>query len=409
MKRPFSVSLLILLLSGAALPASAQVGSNPPLNAKERAALFPTQASIEQGRSLAASSCAGCHGIDGISEDKSRPNLAGQRTVYLYREMLAYQEGQRSNLAMREAVAFLDADALLKTAIYYASLPAPDNDERAQDREEILASLDDNPLIAVRAATAGCSSCHGADGNAAIPGMPNLTAQHPDYFIDAMRAYQAGERTHNMMQMLTASLSEDTIANMGLYYALQEPKATPNAASGDAAAGERLAENCATCHGLDGNTTAPDTPSLAGQDPVYFVQSLKAYVNGQRDHGPMRNALNGLSDSDLANMAAFYAAQAPQPRVVRAPLTAREWLARCGRCHGTEGNSTDPRYSRLAGQNEPYLVKALQSYANGERGNSVMHAMSAPLTRGAIERLAAYYTIQEPRSVVYFELPCEQD
>jgi cytochrome c553 len=403
-----------LLLTGllAAAPATvfAQGGPtvNPPINAKERAALFPTQAQIDQGRALAESSCAACHGIDGIAPDASRPNLAGQRTTYLYREMMSYQQGQRSDLAMREAVAFLDADALLKTAIYYASLPPPYNRERAADAAEIDAKMDDDPLVAVKSATAGCASCHGADGNASIPGMPNLTAQHQDYFVQAMLEYQRGERTHNMMQTLSASLSEDTINNMGLYYALQEPRPSPAAATGDAAAGKRLAEACATCHGSDGNTTAPDTPSLAGQDPTYFVQSLKSYLNGQREHGGMRGALEGLDEQDFRDMAAFYVSQPPLPRVVRKPLTAREWLARCDRCHGANGNSTDPRYSRLAGQNEPYLVEVLQAYANGERSNSIMHAMSAPLTRGIIERLAAYYTIQEPRSVVYFELPCDE-
>jgi len=120
----------------------------------------------------------------------------------------------------------------------------------------------------------------------------------------------------------------------------------------------------------------------------------------------MKGAVEGLSESDMQDLAAFYAAKTPQPRVVRKPLTAREWMARCDRCHGVDGNSTDPRHSRLSGQNETYLVKALQAYASGERQDSVMHAMSAPLSRGIIERLAAYYTIQEATSVVYFEAPC---
>jgi cytochrome c553 len=411
MKKLVSGWMTLLLLAGLASHAAAQSAPpvNPPLNAKERAALFPTQASLQQGQALAEASCAGCHGSDGIAPDANRPNLAGQRTIYLYREMLAYQQGARANLGMREAVAFLDADALLKTAIYYASLTPPDNDQRANDREEILERMADDPLIAVKSATAGCASCHGVEGNAVMPGMPTLTAQHPDYFIEAMLAYQSGERTHNMMQMLTTSLDADTIANMGLYYALQEPAASVNAAPGDAGKGAELAQACASCHGADGNTTAADTPSIAGQDPVYFVQSLKTYLNGQRTHGGMQGALAALSEQDFQDLAAFYAGQQPQRRVVRKPLTAGEWLARCDRCHGAQGNSTDPRYSRLAGQNEPYLVEVLQAYANGERSNSIMHAMSAPLTRGIIERLAAYYTIQEPRSVVYFEMPCDDE
>ena len=58
--------------------------------------------------------------------------------------------------------------------------------------------------------------------------MPNLTAQHPDYFVQAMLEYQRGERTHNMMQTLSASLSEDTINNMGRILGAP-PKLNPHA------------------------------------------------------------------------------------------------------------------------------------------------------------------------------------
>ncbi len=409
MKR-FQIWLLTAVILLVFTNAVAQVDGplDAPINAKERAALFPTQDSIEQGRALAEQTCATCHGLDGISVDRSFPNLAGQRTIYLYREMLNYQQGRRNNLAMREAVAFLDSEALLKTAIYYASLPPPRNGQRQAEAPAIDAAMDDDPMVAVRSSTAGCGSCHGADGNARIPGMPNLTGQAPEFFVHVMKEYRAGDRLHNMMQTLSASLDDDTLANMGLYYALQAPKPTPNAATGDAERGAGLAESCASCHGIDGNTTSNDTPSLAGQDPTYFVQSLKSYDNGRRDHGPMQGAVAELSDEDMKDLAAFYTAQSPEPRVVRKPLTARGWLSRCERCHGLDGNSSDPRYSRLSGQNEEYLAKALQAYVNGERQNSVMHAMAAPLSRGTIQRLAAYYSIQEPASVIYFELPCDE-
>jgi len=201
----------VLLAFAAALvsPVSVQAQSSLsslPIQANERAALFPSPNSIEQGKALAEAGCAECHGHNGISTDEHRPHLAGQRTVYLYREMLAYQEGARSNEDMREAVAFLDSDALLKTAIYYASLPPPFDPEAVAAAAGSPMQLDDDPLLATKAATAGCGSCHGATGNSSIPGMPSLTSQHPDYFVASMKAYQSGERTDNMMQMLVAAL-----------------------------------------------------------------------------------------------------------------------------------------------------------------------------------------------------------
>lgn len=401
-----TLSLLALALAGSISVQAQPSVASLPIQPKERAALFPSSNSIAQGKTLAEAACAGCHGHDGVSTDERRPHLAGQRTIYLYREMLAYQNGQRSNEVMSKAVAFLDSDALLKTAIYYASLSPPFDREAAMEIANGPMQLDDDPLLAVKAATAGCDSCHGANGNSTIPGMPSLTSQHSDYFVTSLKAYQGGNRTDNMMQMLVASLDEEAIRNMGLFYALQEPRKTANASTGDAGAGQAAAQSCASCHGATGNATAADMPSLAGQDPLYLAKALKAYQTGQRTEGSMKTAVTGLDAAQINNLAAFYAGQEPVSRNVRKPLTAGQWLERCARCHGDGGNSTDPRYSRLAGQNKQYLIDVLQAYADGQRSDSVMHAMSEPLSQGAIERLAAFYTSQEPRSVVYFELPC---
>ncbi len=400
----FSALLGALVLGLSPVAATAQYSvSTDPIDARERAALFPTKARIERGRELAETTCAACHGLDGISADERRPHLAGQRTIYLFREMLAYQGGARDNRAMRDAVAFLDTDALLATAIYYASLSPPEPTIQGENGR----GLDDDPLVAVQSATAGCGACHGASGNATIPGMPSLTAQHPEYFVLSMKDYQSGDRNHNMMQTLTATLDDDTIANMGLYYALQEPAARTDTGAGDPAAGAVAAAACANCHGSDGNASGEDMPTLAGQDPVYLSTAMKAYLNGGREHGPMQTAMAGISEQTISDMAAFYAGQAPLARPVRAPLTAAQWVDRCDRCHGANGNSSDPRYSRLSGQNRQYLVDVLKAYTSGARSDSIMYAMSAPLNDRVIERLADYYSSQEARSVIYFELPCE--
>ena len=398
----------VLLVLPVHLSAQGPPSAQDPISARERAALYPARDSIEEGRALAESSCGYCHGLNGISSDEHRPHLAGQRTVYLYREMLAYKEGARSNTMMREAVAFLDADALLKTAIYYASLTPPFISKSAEAREAILHDLGTDPLTAVAAATAGCGSCHGAKGNSGIPGMPSLTTQHSDYFIKAMQDYQVGNRTDNMMQMLVATLDEETIANMGKFYALQEPKSRTAPVAGDPDAGRLAAAACANCHAADGNASGADMPSLAGQDAVYLAKAMKTYLNGQRGHEPMQSAMTGFDEQQINDLAAFYSVQKPLMRHLRKPLTAAQWLDRCDRCHGMNGNSTDPRYARLSGQNEQYLLDVLADYANGERSDSIMHAMSEPLNDGIIKRLAAYYAIQEPRSVVYFELPCTE-
>ena len=149
-------------------------------------------------------------------------------------------------------------------------------------------------------------------------------------------------------------------------------------------------------------------PTLAGQDARYFIKAMEAYKEGKRQHEQMFGAVDNLSDEDLQNLAAFYAAQEPVRRNVRTPLTTSEWIARCERCHGVDGNSTDPRFPMLASQPRGYLTNALESYAGEQRGNSAMHAMSEPLSRADIERIVEHYSTRGPKSVVYMQLPCEE-
>jgi len=134
---------------------------------------------------------------------------------------------------------------------------------------------------------------------------------------------------------------------------------------------------------------------------------MQAYQDGKRKHEKMAEAVVRLDETQIDNLAAFYASQQPLRRNVRAPFTTAEWVQRCERCHGLNGNSTDPRFPMLAGQNEVYLRKAMQAYASGGRTTSVMHAMSEPLSEADIERIVAHYASQEPKSVLYIELPCE--
>ena len=63
-------------------------------------------------------------------------------------------------------------------------------------------------------------------------------------------------------------------------------------------------------------------------------------------------------------------------------------------CHGPEGNSTDPRFPVLAGQDRSYLAKALELYHGGERANQFMFAMSFLMSVSDIDKLAAYYAQQ---------------
>ena len=81
-------------------------------------------------------------------------------------------------------------------------------------------------------------------------------------------------------------------------------------AAGDAEAGKAKAAVCAACHGQNGIAQIPASPNLAGQNEAYLVSALTAYKNKQRNGGQapvMQGQAAGLSDEDIANLAAYYA------------------------------------------------------------------------------------------------------
>ena len=377
-----------------------------PLDALERAALSPSRDTIELGRNVAATACAECHGSDGISPSSGMPHLAGQRIVYLYRVLQAYQTRERTNDSMNHAVGFLNDEALLAVSAYLANLPparpAASDTEVAED-----GSIPDDPFFSIQGDMKKCVKCHGETGNSDASGMPNLSAQDPEYFAAAMQAYADGGRNHKLMKKLVAALDESVVADMGVFYAVQVPQRTETQGEGDAKAGGHAAEACASCHGAEGNASGASMPTLAGQDARYFIKAMKAYKDGGRQHESMFNAVNALSEDEVKNLATFYAAQEPVRRNVRVPFTSAEWIKRCERCHGLDGNSSDPRFPMLAGQDAGYLRKALQAYTENGKGSAAMHAMANPLSAADVERIVTYYAAQEPKSVMYLQLPCE--
>lgn len=83
-------------------------------------------------------------------------------------------------------------------------------------------------------------------------------------------------------------------------------------AGGDAAAGKAKAAMCASCHAPDGNSVVPTFPKLAGQHEAYLVDALKQYRSGARDNAMMKPLVAALTDTDIANLAAFFATQKPK-------------------------------------------------------------------------------------------------
>jgi cytochrome c553 len=363
---------------------------------------YATSADVAEGKRVADGLCARCHGAAGVSSTRGVPHVAGQRPSYLYTKIKAYQSGARDDHAMESAVKFLNDDALVKVAAYYASLePAPPAPAEAAGK--VAPPLD--PLAAGKAAAAACAGCHGETGVSSMAGTPSLIGLDEKYFVAAMDAYKSGKRQNDMMKSIAMSTSEADVRHMALFYALQKPAPAKTPAKGNAAAGKAASAACAGCHGEQGVSTNPANPSLAGQDAEYFAAAMAAYRSGTRADETMKLAAKDLSDAAIADLAAYYAAQQPRQPKVTKPLTLAEWAQRCDRCHGINGNSTDPRAPAIAAQRVEYLQKALKAYQNNERKNSVMAAMSASLTDADVAALAAYYSRQKARPFVFVLIP----
>jgi cytochrome c553 len=367
-------------------------------------AAFANAADVADGKRIADATCAACHGAGGISSTKGVPNLAGQRPAYLYLELRAYQSSLRGINEMTNVVKPLSDQALVQVAAYYANLEPAQPAAMSGGKSGPAKS---DMVQAGKAAAAACSGCHGETGVSKVPGSPSLVGLEPKYLVATMQAYKSGQRKNEVMKSMLGSLPESELNNIALYYALQRPTRAQNAAPGDQAAGKSAAAACAGCHGEKGVSANPATPSLAGQDAEYLVASIAAYKDGSRNDEAMKGIAVSLDDVTAKNLAAFYANQQPQPTKVRKPLTTAEWVQRCDRCHGLNGNSTEPDLPALAAQRQDYLEKTLRAYRTGERKSPQMAAMSDALTDADVESLAAYYSRQKARSVVYVQLPAK--
>ncbi|HXJ82551.1 MAG TPA: c-type cytochrome [Candidatus Methylomirabilis sp.] len=165
----------------------------------------------------------------------------------------------------------------------------------------------------------------------------------------------------------------------------------------DLEAGKRKAAPCAGCHGPDGNASIPGIPSLAGQ-PIYFTHwQLIKFRDGRRKDPQMSPFAKTLTDDDMADLAAYYAAQQFRPRPATtdpAMIAAGQRLAdvhHCSSCH-RPGFTGQQQVPRLAGQDYDYLLKLLRGFkartASDLDGTMTMAAQ--PLTDEEIVDLVNY-------------------
>ena len=165
------------------------------------------------------------------------------------------------------------------------------------------------------------------------------------------------------------------------------------ASAADVAAGKALAEGCAACHGADGVSQMPLTPSLAAQPDEFVQWQLVYFRSGVRKSEVMGPIAEALSNEDIRNLGAFYASLAP-PKPQAAPdalAQTGEKVAlqhRCKSCHSDDYNGFRAA-ARLSGQREDVFVKALHDFKSGTRVGS-MADVTYELSDADMQALAHY-------------------
>jgi cytochrome c553 len=166
---------------------------------------------------------------------------------------------------------------------------------------------------------------------------------------------------------------------------------------------------CGTCHGPQGNSTQPKFPRLAGQNANYLATQLKAFRSQRRGDpdaiGYMWGMAAELDDDTIAALAAYYAAQKPEPsakgssaavsrgREIYAQGIAAQGVPACSSCHGPDAHGLQD-FPRLAGQHPQYVLKQLASFQSNMRNVAIMHGVAQNLRLEEMDAVAAYLEVQ---------------
>lgn len=188
--------------------------------------------------------------------------------------------------------------------------------------------------------------------------------------------------------------------------AAEEVKVKP-----DLAKARKISETvCVACHNVDGNSTIPANPILAGQGPDYLLKQLTEFkaVDGKpavRSNPIMAGMAAPLSTEDMKGLALYFSQQKPKPAAatdVKLVATGQTlWrkgdfergIPACAGCHGPAGAGVPAQYPRLSGQHAEYTETQLKNFRSEERSNDpekMMRTIADKLSDKQIKAVADY-------------------
>ena len=181
---------------------------------------------------------------------------------------------------------------------------------------------------------------------------------------------------------------------------------------GDAEAGKAKSATCVACHGVDGNSTIPANPKIAGQHEEYIFQQLKAFKLGMTSGGKegrnnpiMGGMVAALSEQDMKDLSAYYAGQkmsqgmTPESVVAEGKKLynqgdAERGIPSCSACHGPRGTGMKlAGFPRISYQHAEYIKVSLEQFRDGTRNNDMngmMRDIASKLTDKDIETISKY-------------------
>ena len=156
----------------------------------------------------------------------------------------------------------------------------------------------------------------------------------------------------------------------------------------DVEAGRQVAGMCRTCHGLDGLAQIPVAPNIGGEPAEYLVEQLAAFRSGERQHEMMNVVASSLSDRQIADVAAWYAAHVATATLGADPDDAPEL---CSGCHGADGIALVEDAPNLAGEVNIYILEQLKAFRSGRRVHEVMSEVAATMSDEEMRAVADWY------------------
>ncbi len=167
-----------------------------------------------------------------------------------------------------------------------------------------------------------CQGCHGEFGISTEPVIPSLAGQYGDYIAKQVRDYQAGIRSHQIMNAMASTVSSQDIADIAAYFASQNKMKGPG--THDDPLGQELFLHgdkskmrlaCINCHGVNGKGMEAKIsmfPVIGGQQKEYIRRQLINFRDGYRTNSPgniMNRITNSLTDEEVEALAEYVSQQ----------------------------------------------------------------------------------------------------